>query len=137
MKHELFPKISTEMDAVVERLKNNEILNITDLGEEAVEKVIDGLKDKRTMTTSQVAYIEDMVLRAKTFMDSLVTMRSIERVSCQVAMMSTHRVLVSCTCNLVLISCTKKLCKDLMITLHGVGPLHIGFSDSNLQLLVQ
>ena len=65
------------MDAVVERLKNNEILNITDLGEEAVEKVIDGLKDKRTMTTSQVAYIEDMVLRAKTFMDSLVTMRSL------------------------------------------------------------
>ncbi len=70
LKHELFPKMGTAMDAVVERLKEEDKVNVMDLGESAVDKVIERLKKKRKMTSSQLAYIKAMVLRAKEFMES-------------------------------------------------------------------
>ena len=70
VKHELFPKMSTAMDAVIEGLEDDEEFNVKDFGEAAVDKVIEGLKGKRKMTASQVAYIKGMVSRAKRFTQS-------------------------------------------------------------------
>ena len=69
-KHELFPMMSTAMDSAVSTLCDDGKLNEKDLGKEAVEKVIEGMKENRKMTAIQVAYIEGMVLRAKQFMRS-------------------------------------------------------------------
>ena len=70
-KHELFPRMGMDMDIVVERLKIKKKLKTTDLSESAVDEVIEGLKDKRNnMTASQVAYIQNMVSRAMSFMIS-------------------------------------------------------------------
>ena len=55
------------MDAAIEGLKDDGKFNVKDLGEEAVDKVIEGLKGKRKMTASQVAYIKGMVSRAQSF----------------------------------------------------------------------
>ncbi len=73
LKHELFPKMGTAMDAVIERLKekeNGNKLNVMDLGDSAMKEVIKGLKEKRKMTSSQLVYIKKMVQRAKQFMAS-------------------------------------------------------------------
>ena len=69
-KHELFPMMSTAMESVVSTLCDDGKLNEKDLGKEAVEKVIEGMKKNRKMRTSQVAYIKGMVLRAEQFMKS-------------------------------------------------------------------
>ncbi len=70
VKHEIFPQMGTAMDAVVERLKEEEMFNLMDLEKTAVDKVVEKLKEKRKVTSSQLAYIEAMVLRAHAFMDS-------------------------------------------------------------------
>ena len=70
VKHELFPKMGTAMDAAIEGLKDEDKLNVMDLGEAAVYKVIERLKEKRKMTASQVAYIKGMVSRATKFTNS-------------------------------------------------------------------
>ena len=72
VKHELFPRMGTAVDAVVEGLKDDGKWNADDLGKESVQKVIEGMKEKRKMTTNQVAYIERMVLRANEFAKSSV-----------------------------------------------------------------
>ena len=69
-KHELFPMMSTAMGSVVTTLCDDEKFDKTDLGKEAVEKVIEGMKGIRAMKESQTKYIENMVLRAKQFMSS-------------------------------------------------------------------
>ena len=68
VKHEMFPVMSTSMDAVVQRLEEDEKFKATDLSEDSVNKVIEGLKAKRKMTASQVAYIKGIVSRANAFM---------------------------------------------------------------------
>ena len=70
VKHELFPKMGTAMDAVIEGLKEEDKFNVMDLGESAVKKVIERLKKKRKMTSSQLVYIKGMVERANDFMES-------------------------------------------------------------------
>ena len=69
-KHELFPMMSTAMGSVVTTLCDDEKFDKMDLGKEAVEKVIEGMKKNRKMRASQIKYIENMVLRAKQFMSS-------------------------------------------------------------------
>ena len=72
MKHEMFPKLGATMDGVVRTLKGSaereSKWNSEDLSEGAVKEVIGGLKAKRAMTSSQVAYIKGIVRRAKLFM---------------------------------------------------------------------
>ena len=70
VKHELFPKMGTAMDAVIEGLAEEDKFNVMDLGQSAVKKVIERLKKKRKMTSSQLVYIKGMVERAKHFMES-------------------------------------------------------------------
>ena len=69
VKHEMFPKMGTAMDAVIEGLENEEErkFNVMDLKEETVKMVIEGMKEKRKMTPSQITYIEGLVQRAKAF----------------------------------------------------------------------
>ena len=69
-KHELFPMMSTAMGSVVTTLCDDEKFDKKDLGKEAVEKVIEGMKKNRKMRASQVAYIENMVLRASEYQKS-------------------------------------------------------------------
>ena len=67
VKHEMFPKMGTTMDAVINDLENEDEMEFhgNDLGKKAVETVIEGMKEKRKMTASQVTYIEGLVERAK------------------------------------------------------------------------
>ena len=67
VKHELFPKMSTAMDAAIEQLKEEKEINEEDFGENAVSKVIEGMKENRKMTARQVTYIRKLVKRAEAF----------------------------------------------------------------------
>merc|ERR1719361_761874 len=69
VKHEMFPKMGTAMDAAIEGLENEEErkFNVMDLKEETVKMVIEGMKEKRKMTPSQITYIEGLVQRANAF----------------------------------------------------------------------
>ena len=67
VKHELFPKMSTAMDAAIESLKEEKEINEEDFGADVVEKVIEGMKRERKLKTTQITYIEGLVERAKAF----------------------------------------------------------------------
>ena len=74
VQHEMFPKMSTSIDMVIQKMKDDEKWNDEDLSEETVDKVIERLKKERNMTTNQVARIKNIVSRARAFMRSLVTL---------------------------------------------------------------
>ncbi len=67
VKHELFPKMSTAMDAAIESLKEEKEINEEDFGADVVEKVIEGMKRERKMTANQVTFIQELVKRAEAF----------------------------------------------------------------------
>ena len=64
VKHEMFTKMGTVMDAAIYELQK---FDATNLDEEEVKMVIDGMKQKRKMRASEVKYIEGLVQRAKEF----------------------------------------------------------------------
>ena len=69
VKHEMFTRMGTVMDAVIHELEGDDERKFDPkhLEEKGVKMVIDGMKKKRKMRASEVKYIEGLVQRAKEF----------------------------------------------------------------------
>ena len=67
VKKELYPMISTAMGQSVKELIDSNTLKPNNFSDNAIEKVIGKMKDKKVLYNKEIEYIRDLVKRAKAF----------------------------------------------------------------------
>ena len=76
---ELFPAISVKISQCVqEKVLEDSSFELSDIGSEAVDDVIERLKEKRTMNNKEISYLKELIQRARDIAETQHSLVSIK-----------------------------------------------------------